>query len=214
MVFLLGDYGASPLEGPTHRAAMRNLAAQLTTITAPLGTVAVIGNHDWWDDPDAQASGHGPVIAAQELTAAGIPVLENGALRLAVGGREVWVAGLGDQMALLGPPLAGVDDLAALTATLPPDRPVILLAHEPDIFPDVPERYALTVSGHTHGGQIKVAGRTPVVPSRFGSRYAYGHIVEDGRHLVVSAGLGTSMLPLRIGTRPEIVELIFGEHRW
>jgi len=68
----------------------------------------------------------------------------------------------------------------------------------------------VTLPGHTHAGQIKIAGRTPVVPSRFGSRYVYGHVVEDGRHLFVSAGLGTSMVPVRLGTRPEIVELILG----
>ncbi len=89
-------------------------------------------------------------------------------------------------------------------------RPAILLAHEPDIFPAVPSRYAVTLSGHTHGGQIKILGRTPVIPSRYGSRYVYGHIVEDGRHLIVSAGLGATIVPLRLGTRPEIVHLTLG----
>lgn len=116
-------------------------------------------------------------------------------------------------MARLGPPITGVDDLPALTAQIPAGEPALLLAHEPDIFPEVGDRYAVTLSGHTHAGQIKVAGRTPVVPSRFGSRYVYGHVVENGRHLVVSAGLGTSMVPVRLGTRPEVVELVLGEDR-
>jgi predicted MPP superfamily phosphohydrolase len=210
LVLLLGDYGASHLEGATHRAAMRDLATELGRIEAPLGQVAVLGNHDWWDDPEAQERGHGPLIAEQELSSAGVVVLENRAVALSHHGKRFWVAGLGDQMARLGPPLTGVDDLAGLTARLPPGEPALLLAHEPDIFPEVGARFALTLSGHTHAGQIKIVGRTPVVPSRFGSRYVYGHVVEGGRHLVVSAGLGTSMVPVRLGTRPEIVELVLG----
>ena len=88
--------------------------------------------------------------------------------------------------------------------------PIILLAHEPDIFPDVPGRVSLTLSGHTHGGQVRLLGYSPVVPSRFGNRYAYGHIVEDDRHLIVSGGLGFSIAPVRFGVRPEIVSIELG----
>jgi len=168
---------------------------------------AVLGNHDWWDDPDAQATGRTPIIAAQELQAAGVTVLENQAVQLTHRDVRLWVAGLGDQLARLGPPTVGVDDLPRLTGQLDDETAAILLAHEPDIFPEVPDRYAVTLSGHTHAGQIKVFGRTPVVPSRYGSRYVHGHIVENRRHLIVSAGLGASILPLRLGTRPEIVRL-------
>jgi hypothetical protein len=79
------------------------------------------------------------------------------------------------------------------------------MIHEPDIFNSVPDRVSLTLAGHTHGGQVRVFGYAPIVPSRFGQRYLYGHIVEDGRHLVVSAGLGCSGLPVRLGSPPEIV---------
>ena len=82
---------------------------------------------------------------------------------------------------------------------------MILLAHEPDIFPEVPPRVALTLSGHTHGGQIRVLGYAPVIPSRYRGRYAYGHIIERNRHLIVSGGLGCSIAPVRIGMPPEIV---------
>jgi hypothetical protein len=85
---------------------------------------------------------------------------------------------------LVGTTLAQVTDAA----------PVILLAHEPDIFPRVPARVALTLSGHTHGGQVRLFGYSPMVPSRFGNRFAYGHIVEEDRHLIVSGGLGCSFL--------------------
>ena len=85
------------------------------------------------------------------------------------------------------------------------DDPAILLAHEPDIFVRVPPRVTLTLSGHTHGGQVllPLIGR-PVIPSRYGERFAYGHIVEGGRHLIVSSGLGLSGLPFRFMVPPEI----------
>ena len=85
------------------------------------------------------------------------------------------------------------------------------MAHEPDIFPQVPERVALTISGHTHGGQVDLPfiGRL-VVPSAYGQRYAYGHVVENGRNLIVSGGLGLSVLPVRLGVPPEIVLIEIG----
>jgi predicted MPP superfamily phosphohydrolase len=74
----------------------------------------------------------------------------------------------------------------------------------------VPDRVSLTLSGHTHGGQIRVLGYAPVVPSRFNNRYAYGHIVENDRNLIVSGGLGCSLLPIRFGSPPEIVVVDLG----
>jgi len=91
---------------------------------------------------------------------------------------------------------------------VPPDAPVLLLAHDPDLFPYVPDRVALTVSGHLHGGQVAIpVVRRPMVPSRYGERYVRGHVVEDGRHLYVSAGLGTSGMPVRLLAPPEVVLL-------
>ena len=78
------------------------------------------------------------------------------------------------------------------------------MVHEPDIFPKVPARVGLTLAGHTHGGQVRLFGYSPLVPSRYGNRYAYGHVVEDGRHLVVSGGIGPGKIPIRIGMSPEI----------
>jgi hypothetical protein len=88
------------------------------------------------------------------------------------------------------------------------------MAHEPDIFARLPSRVSLALCGHTHGGQVRIAGYAPAVPSRYGQRYAYGHIVEDRRHLIVSGGLGCSGLPIRFGCPPEIVLVDLGtEHR-
>ena len=66
-------------------------------------------------------------------------------------------------------------------------------------------RVALTLSGHTHGGQVRMLGYAPAVPSRYRNRYAYGHVVERGRNLIVSGGLGCSIAPVRLGVPPEIV---------
>ena len=84
-------------------------------------------------------------------------------------------------------------------------RPSSCWRTSPTSSPQVPERVSLTLSGHTHGGQVRLFGYSPRVPSRFGNRFAYGHIVEDNRHLIVSGGLGCSILPVRIGVPPEIV---------
>ena len=87
--------------------------------------------------------------------------------------------------------------------------PVLLLAHEPDIFAQMPvadpaRQVALTLSGHTHGGQVRFGPFVPVVPSQYGPRFAYGCIHEDGRDLVVSGGLGCTKFPVRFGMPPEI----------
>jgi predicted MPP superfamily phosphohydrolase len=105
----------------------------------------------------------------------------------------------------------GADDLPGTLARIQTDDPVILLVHEPDIFTQVPPRVALTLAGHTHGGQIKFPMMPPLlVPSEYGARFAYGHIVEQDRHMIVSGGLGTSIVPLRLGVPPEILRIQLG----
>ena len=76
---------------------------------------------------------------------------------------------------------------------------------EVDVFPEIPERVALTLAGHTHGGQVALPwlGR-PIVPSAHGERFAIGHVRERGRDLFVTSGLGTSILPVRFRVPPEI----------
>jgi predicted MPP superfamily phosphohydrolase len=172
----------------------------------------VLGNHDWWEDDALQKSRKGSPRARTVLEDVGIPVYENDAVRVAKAGQGVWIAGLGDQWAYVnawprhGRPLyEGVHDLEATLCRVTDDAPVILMAHKPDVFPEVPDRVALTVSGHTHGGQVRLLGYAPVVTSCFGQRYAYGHLVENDRHLVVSGGLGVSRIPVRFGVPPEIV---------
>ena len=216
LIVLLGDYstGHRWVSGPVHS---REWAAALAGLSAPLGVHAVMGNHDWWDDRSAQRRGSGPLYGQRALEQVGIKVYENDASSISHEGHLFWLAGLGDQLALIRRGRAGrtvfrgVDDLSGTLAKARGGAPVVLLAHEPDIFPNVPDQVSLTLSGHTHGGQVRLLGYSPVVPSRYGNRYAYGHIVETAahpgarpRHLVVSGGLGNSIMPVRFGVPPEI----------
>lgn len=200
---LLGDFVEGLHSFFARPVPMEEWASPIAELSAPLGTYAVLGNHDWWHD----APGVKRVLGARN-----VPVMENDIELVGLpGDGSFWLAGLGDQLAHKHTG-RGVDDLVGMTARIPDDgRPAILLAHEPDIFPRVPQRYGLTISGHTHGGQIRLPllGRFPVA-SRYGQRYAYGHIQENNRHLVISAGLGCSGLPMRFGVPPEIVMIEVG----
>ena len=211
IILLLGDYRSGPRF--SRLLAPEIWAGALGTLAAPLGVHAILGNHDY-EHHDARDQ---PTAAEEALLDAGVAVYVNRAVRIETGHGGFWLAGLGDQFAYKPrhirhhPRGYGLDDLAGTLAQVTTDEPVILMAHEPDLFPENPARVALTLSGHTHGGQVKLFGRTPVVPSRHGSRYVYGHVVEDDRHLIVSAGLGYSGLPIRFGTRPEIVQIDLGD---
>ncbi|HSF96683.1 MAG TPA: metallophosphoesterase [Thermohalobaculum sp.] len=202
LVVLLGDYEAGH-RFVTEKVPLADTARVLARLEAPLGVFAILGNHDWWHDRDAQARRAGPPEAGRALEAAGVPVLENRAVRIAGGPVPFWLLGLGDQLAF-GRNRPGADDLPGTLAQVEGGEPAILMAHEPDIFPEVPDRVVLTLSGHTHGGQVRLFGYSPLVPSRFGNRYAYGHVREGRRELVVSGGLGCSILPVRLGVPPEI----------
>jgi predicted MPP superfamily phosphohydrolase len=191
LVLLGGDFtDAHWLFG--RRLAPERIAERLAALEAPLGRVAVLGNHDW------KAYGMRMWTA---LADAGIPVLENDTHAVDAPGGRLHVAGLAD-VRFRRP------DVARALAGVPAHEPVIVLAHDPDVFPFVPAHVALTVSGHTHGGQVAMPHvRKPFVPSRHGERFVRGHVVEHGRHLVVGAGLGTSGLPIRFLAPPELLVL-------
>jgi uncharacterized protein len=206
IIVMLGDYVAG------HRHVTRHIpagewASVLAGLKAPLGVHAILGNHDWWDDKTVQRDGQGATVARRALEAAGIPVYENDVQRLSKDGRPFWLAGLGDQLAYLPArrfrPVKriGVDDLAATLKKVTDDAPLILLAHEPDVAVRVPSRVAVQLSGHTHGGQVRLFGWSPVSPS--GQRLAYGH-VRMNCDVIVSGGLGCSIMPFRLGVPPEI----------
>ena len=168
-------------------------AIELARLRAPAGVVAVLGNHDGWLDHDR---------VKRAIEHAGIRFVEETAVRLDTPAGALWVAGIGDLW-------TAPHDLVAALSTVPADgSPVLLLTHNPDVFPDVPKRVTLTLAGHTHGGQVRLPFvGTPIVPSRFGQRYAAGHVVEGGRHLFVSTGIGTSILPVRFRVPPVVTLL-------
>jgi uncharacterized protein len=214
VIVMLGDYVASH-RYVTQQMPPSDWASVLAQLKAPLGVHAILGNHDYWSDRTIQREGQGKTVARQALEAVGIPVYENDVTRLTKGGHSFWLAGLGDQLAYLPArrfrPVRriGVDDLDATLAKVTDDAPVILLAHEPDVAARVPERVALQLSGHTHGGQVRLFGWSPVVPTRYGNRLAYGHAKFDC-DVIVSGGLGCSIMPFRLGVPPEIVEVTLG----
>ena len=210
LIVLLGDYVAGMRNYRTGEVHSDEWSKALAGLKAPLGVHAILGNHEWWDDRAAQTNGHGPTFGRLAFERVGIPVYENDVVRLTKSGRSFWLAGLGDQLAFwpsrrrFPDRRIGVDDLDGTLRKVPDGDPIILLAHEPDIMPRVPERVSLVLSGHTHGGQVRLFGWSPVVPSRYGNRYAYGHVREQC-DLIVSGGLGCSIAPVRFGVPPEIV---------
>ncbi len=212
IIVLLGDYVAG------HRHVTRFIPADewasvLAGLKAPLGVHAVLGNHDWWEDKTVQREGQGETIARRALEAVGIPVYENDAKRLSKDGQPFWLAGLGDQLAYVPArrfrPVRriGVDDLAATLKKVTDDAPLILMAHEPDVARRVPSRVSLQLSGHTHGGQVRMLGWSPISPS--GQQLSYGHI-RMNCDVIVSGGLGCSIMPFRLGVPPEIVLVTLG----
>jgi uncharacterized protein len=210
VIVLLGDYVAGQRIAVTGHVPAAEWAQLLAELQAPLGVHAILGNHEWWSDRAVQRAGSGSPVSRRALEEAGIPVYENDVVRVDKSGHAFWLAGLGDQLAFVpsqrlrpGRPV-GVDRLDVTLAKITDDAPVILLAHEPDIAVKVPERVTLTLSGHTHGGQVRLFGWSPVVPSRYGNKYAYGH-VRERCDLIVSGGLGCSIMPFRLGVPPEIV---------
>jgi len=168
------------------------IAAELAALQAPLGVIAILGNHDWWYD--------GPRVR-RALEANGILVLENQNMPLMYRGKSFWLCGLADLW-------TRGNRLTQTLAEIPDGDPVIVLMHNPDLFPEIPARVSLTLAGHTHGGQVNlpIIGR-PIVPSKFGQRYAYGLVEEGGRRLFVTGGIGTSIVPVRFRVPPEVVVL-------
>jgi predicted MPP superfamily phosphohydrolase len=182
LILLGGDITSSRTRELTaHREAF-------ALLHAPLGVYAVLGNHDHYSDrPDRVRRG------LQEL---GIEVLHNRSVRLDRGGARLSLAGVDDW--LLGEP-----DLDAALAEVA--APTILLSHNPDLFFEAARRgVALTLSGHTHGGQIRVPG-LPVLVRQSRYRLDEGRFRSGVSELIVSRGIGAVGLPWRCFCPPEAV---------
>jgi uncharacterized protein len=213
LTVLLGDYVC------THRLVSGYVppgawAEQLARLEAPLGVYAILGNHDWWwaaiptEPPDNSRS------VRRALAAAGVPLLENRSVRLSKAGQPFWLIGLGDLLAPVLNPRGGrgADDLPAAMREVYDDSPAILLVHEPYYFPWVPDRIALTLAGHMHGGQVNLPIIGPPVSllKRRSGKYIYGEYALGEKRMIVSGGLGTSLAPVRILRPPEVVMVKLG----
>lgn len=206
LILLLGDYSGAHHHLKTSSVSMVDFGLSSKRLRAPMGRYAVLGNHDWSDDLVAHHAGL-PPQAQRGLEQSGIRVLRNEAIKLLLpSGRSTWLAGL-DSL-IWNPKQPGLS-MASLEQTFAPTMydtdPVILMAHEPDSFALHHPRIGLQVSGHMHGGQVRVGTWLPgSLPSLYANRYLHGHIQEADQSLVVSGGLGFSRYPVRLGAPPEI----------
>ena len=191
LIVILGDYMSSN-GWVTHRVEPEVFGPVLKDLHAPLGVYSVLGNHDWWYSGSKVRRG---------LEQNGIKVLENEAAQIDVRGTSLWLVGLSD----LWTRPQRIDDTVAKA---PEGQPLIALTHNPDIFPNVPQRVPLMLAGHTHGGQVRFPLIGSVVESsKYGERWEMGHVIENNHHLFVTSGIGTSIVPVRFGLPPEIVLL-------
>jgi predicted MPP superfamily phosphohydrolase len=187
VVCLLGDYVFDRAE------AILELAPVLSGIETRHGPYAVLGNHDLWTDPE---------LVRSTLEREGIAVLENEHVTIELPGGELVLAGLEDGW-------SGKPDLDAALFGQTDGLPVVLMMHEPD-FADrfrTDGRVELQLSGHTHGGQVRlpVIG-APFLP-RYGQKYDRGLYDLDGMWLYTTRGIGVIGPPLRFNCRPEITLL-------
>jgi hypothetical protein len=186
LVAIAGDL-VSEKRTATKVYSAAEVVAPLGQLAAPLGVVVVPGNHDHWFDWDE--------LAAELARYPQITVLRNQAVQRG----PLVIGGVDDDF-------TGRADLAATAAAMP--RGVgarIILTHSPDIFPQVPVDVDAVLAGHTHCGQIAWPwGGAPATMSDYGDLYACGVTRQHGKVLVTSAGLGTSLLPVRLFTHPEI----------
>lgn len=189
LIVLTGDFLITRIRSGTFIPPSR-IAPLLGELKAPLGVWAVLGNHDWWYDAKETLTA---------LEANRIRTLEDHATRLSFRNHAFWLAGISDAW-------EGQYDITGSLSEVTDSAPVIAMTHNPEIFPDMPARVGLTLAGHTHGGQVYIpfVGRPALDRGRFEQRYALGHIVEDGRHLFVSTGIGTSIYPVRFLVPPEV----------
>jgi len=184
LIVLLGDYMSGDSSW-SHRVEPEVTAAALKDLRAPLGVYSVLGNHDWWYNGTK-------VRAAFEQN--GLPVLDNEVAEIKWRNSSFWLVGLADLWTRPQRIQEAVDKL-------PYGSTIVAITHNPDIFPRLPGNVQIMLAGHTHGGQVNLPfiGR-PIEPSKFGQRYAAGHVFD-------TTGIGTSILPIRFGVPPEIALL-------
>ena len=189
LILILGDYMTGH-DRDTAGVEPEVFAPVLKDLHAPLGVYSVLGNHDWW---------YNGAKVRKALEQNGIKVLENESAKVDARGTSFWLVGLADLW-------TRPQRIADTVATVPEGQPLIALTHNPDIFPNLPQRVPLLLAGHTHGGQVRFPIIGPVVESsKYG--WVHGDVFANNHHLFVTTGIGTSIIPVRFGLPPEIVIL-------
>ena len=188
VIILGGDF----LNEQNYKKAMNPtlIAQKLSMLNIPV--YGVLGQQDWMTDGEK---------ISEALSAGGVTILENSSRRTVIKGRYVDIIGLADITA------RGMDIERAFYRTM---RPRILITHNPDVYYDIMEDVDLILAGHTHGGQFILPFTPPLfVPSKFGVEFASGLINTRSNKMIISKGIGTSVLPLRLNCKPEIVIVDF-----
>ncbi len=184
LVILGGDYVNR--HSKTSTMAPQKIIEVIRNIKAP--KVAVLGNHDIY-------YGKNDIIKA--FTNASIPVLNNRNIKLNLQNKEVYVAGVSDY---------DTDTPDAKKAFEEIHAPVIFVTHSPDVFDALEENFDIAFAGHTHGGQIVLPFLGALaINTNSGRKYTYGRFDKNDKTMIVSSGLGSSVIPVRFNNLPEIV---------
>lgn len=185
IVLFGGDYIC---ESPRFMASAAPMLGRMAR-TARYGAWGVMGNHDL---SNIRAR------VAPPLEEVGIGILANEAVRVETERGALWIVGIDDG-------LIGEADLDAAFSAVSPDGAAICLWHEPDrVEESAPYGAFLQLSGHSHGGQVRLPGIGPIAAPRLGKRYPKGRYLVDDMQLYVSSGLGMYRPPVRFNCPPEL----------
>ena len=197
IMLLGGDYGE------TAKTSLEFFKA-LPDLTARSGIFAVIGNHDLLGHKEEISELKGQILSK------GIVLLCNSAILINKCGSSLCLCATDDI-------LEGRPDTAALTGAIAQSDFTIFAPHSPDILPEAEKqagfRFDLALCGHTHGGQLVVFGRSLHSSSAYGDTYARGWMDAHGGKLLVTHGVGTSLLPMRLGVRPQVHRITLKRNR-
>ncbi len=187
LIALGGDY--------VHREGrfVASAAAELARLSAPLGVISILGNHDYYA---------GRELTLAEFAKNNIPCLVNSGRRITRGPDSFWLAGVDDLCKGYPQPEKALEGVQ-------PGEAVIMLSHSPDVAETLDdERVGLMLSGHTHGGQVRLPLiGSPIVPSQYGQKYASGLVKAPKTNCFVTRGVGTIFPPIRLNCPPEIALL-------
>ena len=191
-IFLsVGDF----INGQRDKSTMPadKIAEGLGKIQSKYGFYTTLGNHDTY---------HNKEKVKKSLEKNGIKVLDNENVKINANGKTVYIAGVADM---------STDRPMIRTALKDAETPLIFLTHSPDLFPRLTNDINLTLAGHLHGGQVRIPLFGAIyTPSGYGDRYSKGKIIiENGKKMIVTRGVGTSLVHFRFCCPPEIIVINF-----